>query len=63
MNASGFGCRHASFGAFRDEITFILSKHRKLTIDHLSDCCVGVDALRDGVKVDAAISEVIQYLQ
>lgn len=60
MNASGFGGGHACFGAFGDEVAFVLCEDRELTKDHAPKGGASIDALSDDVEVYAACAEVFE---
>lgn len=63
MDASGFGGSHACFRAFGDEGALVFGEHGELTEDHAPDGRRCVNALGDGVEMDAALLQVIQDRQ
>lgn len=63
MHAPGFGSGHACLGAFADLFALELGKHGELAVEHATNSGGGVNALCDGLEINAALSQIVQQLQ
>ena len=62
MLPSGLCGGHASLGAFGDKGAFVFGEDSELPKDHAAHGCGGIDALGDGVEMNAAVLKVLQDL-